>query len=257
MQVLISCTSLDEVRDVVALDVDIIDIKNPAEGSLGAPQPGCARDMAAFARQHGIPASAALGDLAFQPGTAALAAFGAAHLGVSYVKAGLHGVRSPTEAAELLDAIRRAVQLVCDDTAIVACGYADYRGFGGLEPGDLVRAAAQTHCEVVMLDTAQKGGASLFSAMSYGEVESFVRRARAATLKVALAGSLRTEHLSALGALDVDIVGVRGALCHGNVRNDRISVEQAREFIRAVRAIGPSRARPARRTGGMHKRGST
>ena len=46
MKVLISPTSLAEAEAVLAGGADIIDIKNPAEGSLGASFPWVIRDVA-------------------------------------------------------------------------------------------------------------------------------------------------------------------------------------------------------------------
>ena len=44
MKVLVSVISLEEARTVVELGADIIDIKNPAEGSLGAQPPQVIRE---------------------------------------------------------------------------------------------------------------------------------------------------------------------------------------------------------------------
>ena len=39
MRLLVSVTDADEARVAVEAGVDIVDVKNPAEGSLGAPAP--------------------------------------------------------------------------------------------------------------------------------------------------------------------------------------------------------------------------
>src|SRR5947209_19596802 len=78
MLVLISPVSYEEAASIVDSGVDIIDIKNVNEGSLGAQFPWHTREVAELSRAHGIKASATLGDLPYKPGTAALAAYGAA-----------------------------------------------------------------------------------------------------------------------------------------------------------------------------------
>jgi len=235
VKVLISVVSLDEARLVADASVDVIDVKNPMEGSLGAQTPWVIREIAEHARSRGIAVSATLGDLPALPGTAALAAFGAAQFEVDYIKVGLHGTKTFDKAAQLLAAIRCSVRLANCSAAIVAAGYADFRRFGGLVPADLVRAAAVTECDVVMLDTADKQAGNLFDAMPVGELESFVQSARRVGLLVALAGSIQTEHLPALRRLAPDIIGVRGAVCVKNDRTSIIDIAAVRRFIEIAR----------------------
>ena len=98
MKVLISPTSVDEARTVAATGTDILDVKNTKEGSLGAQMPWIVRDIVKDHGGKGMLISATLGDLPFKPGTAALAAYGAATCGVNYIKAGLWQIASGEEA---------------------------------------------------------------------------------------------------------------------------------------------------------------
>src|SRR5204863_1296953 len=90
MKLLVSVTDAAEARLAVAGGVDIVDVKNPAEGSLGAPAPGVIEQVRREVPAE-LPVSVALGDLPALPGTAALAAVGAARAGAAYVKVGLWG----------------------------------------------------------------------------------------------------------------------------------------------------------------------
>jgi uncharacterized protein (UPF0264 family) len=103
---------------------DIIDIKNPNEGSLGA-QPPHVITAIVKALPPAIPVSASIGDVPNLPGTVALAGLGAALCGVRFVKVGLLGARTPKEAAGLLEAIQRALAEVTGTVRLVACAYAD------------------------------------------------------------------------------------------------------------------------------------
>src|SRR6185503_21068596 len=108
-------------RLAAAGGVDVVDVKNPAEGSLGAPAPGviaAVRDVVPAE----LPLSAALGDLPCLPGTAALAALGAARSGAAFVKLGLWGASDTEDAVAVLRAARDAVG---GDAAVIAVGYAD------------------------------------------------------------------------------------------------------------------------------------
>jgi (5-formylfuran-3-yl)methyl phosphate synthase len=231
MQVLISTVSADETRSILDTGVDIIDVKNVNEGSLGAQFPWLTREIVELTRPTGIKTSATLGDLPYKPGTAALAAYGAAVCGVTYIKAGLHGANTYEQACEVMDAVRRAVRIVGVDLDVVASGYADYRRFGGLSTDDLVRVARDTKCDVVMVDTAIKDGSTLFDALSIDEIRDFVREGHRAGLRVALAGSLKSAHEAVLFELEPDIIGVRGAVCEGTDRKTCISPEKTHRFV--------------------------
>ena len=113
MKLLVSVIDAAEARLAVAGGVDIVDVKNPAEGSLGAPAPGVIAQVRDVLPAE-LPLSAAIGDLPCLPGTAALAALGAARSGAAYVKLGLWGVaqdggrrRGPARRAGLRSTARR------------------------------------------------------------------------------------------------------------------------------------------------------
>lgn len=234
MKVLISPVSLDEAKAVIDGGADIIDVKNTNEGSLGAQFPWVIQAIAELANQTGLLVSATLGDLPFKPGTAALAARGAATAGARYKKAGLYGVRSQAEAAEMMSAVVQAARDVDPRTLVVAAGYADFRRFGGLHFEDLIAAASQSGCDLVMVDTAIKDGKTLFDALSLAEITDFFAMARRAGLQVALAGSIQAKHLPVLQALGPDIVGIRGAVCDESDRTRGIKAELVRAFTEAA-----------------------
>lgn len=231
MIVLISPESIEEAMSILHTDTDIIDVKNVKEGSLGAQFPWLTKKVVEMNNARGIRTSATLGDLPFKPGTSALAAYGCAMTGVSYVKAGLHGPRNKQECFEMMDGIYKAVRMVSDTADVVASGYADYRRFGGLSTKDLVAGAKDAKATVVMVDTFIKDGKNLFDNMSMDELHEFVGSAHEAGMKVALAGSLKQEHADKLFELNPDIIGVRGAVCEGKDRSSRICPEKTQKFV--------------------------
>lgn len=235
MKILISPVSLEEAFSVVEGGVDIIDIKNVNEGSLGAQFPWKISEMVKFIHGKGITASATIGDLPYKPGMASLAAYGVAHCQVDYVKAGLYGLNTYEQALEMMVAIRQAVYMIRNDALVVASGYADYRYFNGLPPWDLVHAAKDAQCDGVMLDTAIKDGHTLFDVLALDEINDFVSMAKEANLLVALAGSIQAKHAEALHRIQPDIIGVRGAVCEGTNRHRKISAEKTRAFINLFR----------------------
>ena len=114
MQVLISPESYEEAVSILDVDLDIMDIKYVKEGSLGAQFPWNTRRVVEMTKPRGIMTSATLGDLPYKPGTASLAALGAATTGVSYIKAGLHGLKTREQAFDMMDNVRKAVTDIAD-----------------------------------------------------------------------------------------------------------------------------------------------
>lgn len=232
MRLLVSVVDAADARVAAAAGADIVDVKNPAEGSLGAPSPAVIEGVRAVVPAE-LPVSAAIGDMPDLPGTAALAALGAARSGATLVKVGLWGVATEAEAVTLLRAVRDGVAGV-PGAVVVAAAYADARRVAPaplapeLLPG-VARAAGVAAC---MLDTAIKDGRGLLDWLSPDELTSLVADAHDAGLQVALAGALSAQDLPVVRATDADIVGVRSAACGDGRRSG--SLEAAR--VRALRA---------------------
>jgi len=235
VRVLISPVSLDEAREAHAGGADIIDVKNVAEGSLGASFPRVIRAIVDGIGAHNATFSATLGDLPYKPGTAALAALGAVVSGARYVKAGLHGISNIGQAAEVMRAVREACKDFAPEVKVVAAGYADYRRFGGIAPAVVLEAAIDAGCDCAMLDTAFKDGPGLFDVLGDTELRDFVARGHAHGLEIALAGSVGVGHLRRLHAFGTDIVGVRGAVCRAGDRGGRIDSALVRDFVACCR----------------------
>jgi uncharacterized protein (UPF0264 family) len=236
MRLLVSVTDAAEARLAVAGGVDVVDVKNPAEGSLGAPAPG----VIAAVREvvpRASPLSAALGDLPALPGTAALAAVGAARSGAAYVKLGLLGVSGASQAAAVLGAARAAV---AGEAAVVAVAYADGARVPGrpLAPAELVAAARAAGIHGCLVDTAVKDGHGLLSWLDPDALAALVAEAHAAELEIAFAGELRAEDLPVVRAAGADIAGVRSAACRGGRRRAALDPER----IAALRAVCAAQA---------------
>jgi len=235
VRLLVSVVNADEVEAALAGGADIVDVKNPAEGSLGAPVPALLR---AVTSRVAPPAevSVALGDAPHLPGTMALAAAGAAACGADYLKIGLLGSARPEQALELLAAVRRAAADVRPGARLMAAAYADASRVGALPPRELPSIARRAGFHGVMLDTAVKDGTSTFAAMSEDGVADFLAAARMLGLVTALAGALGPADLERAQRLGAEIVGVRGSACEGG-RLGVVSAGRVRA-LRAALAVG-------------------
>jgi (5-formylfuran-3-yl)methyl phosphate synthase len=239
MRLLVSVVDAGEAREAAAAGADIVDVKNPGEGSLGAPSPAVIEDVRA-AVPAALPVSAAIGDMPNLPGTAALAALGAARSGAEFVKVGLWGVSTEADAVALLRTVREAVP----GAMVVAGAYADAQRVSPapLAPGLLPRVARAAGADVCLLDTAVKDGRGLLDFLSPDALASLVDEAHAAGLQLALAGALRAEDLPMLAATGADIAGVRSAACGDDKRSGPL--EPAR--VRALRAACAATPRASR-----------
>jgi (5-formylfuran-3-yl)methyl phosphate synthase len=228
MQLMISVVSAEEAREALLGGAEILDVKNPAEGSLGAQVPRIIREIKEIASGK-VQISAAIGDLPYLPGTAALAALGAAVCGADYVKAGLYGVRNESEAVNLLREVKHAVREF--GASVVAAGYADFHRAGALDPACLPQAAASAGVRGCLLDTAIKDGRNLFDFIDAKKLQFMIEHAHAAGLLFGLAGALREKDLPVARDLGADLVGLRTAVCRDNRRAGPIEAARIRKIL--------------------------
>jgi uncharacterized protein (UPF0264 family) len=232
MKLLISVVSPDEAREAIAGGADILDVKNPGEGSLGAHFPRVIRRVRAIAPRS-LKVSAAIGDMPNLPGTASLAALGAATCGADYVKVGLWGPRTEAEAVFLLQEVQRAVSGL-PGVAVIAASYADAHRVGTLAPRLLPRIAQAAGVAGCMLDTAVKDGQGLFDFLSPEMLQTLADEAHAAGLLFALAGALQEENLLLVQDLGADVAGVRTAVCRDSRRQGPLDAERVRRLRKII-----------------------
>lgn len=231
VRLLVSVVTSEEVEAALAGGADIVDVKNPAEGSLGAPAPALLRAVRSQVTPP-VQVSAALGDAPHLPGTLALAAAGAAACGADYLKIGLLGSARPEQALEMLCAVRRAAEEVDPAVRVVAVAYADAARVGALPPAELPAIARRAGVHGVMLDTAVKDGVSTLAALGEAGLAAFLAAARVMGLMTGVAGALGPAEIARVAQLGADLVGVRGSACQGG-RDGRVSAAR----VRALHAV--------------------
>jgi len=231
MKLMISVVSVAEAYDAIEGGAEILDIKNPGEGSLGAQPPHIIREIRALSPGN-VKVSAAIGDMPNLPGTAALAALGAASCGTDYIKVGMFGPKSETEAVILLKSVRRAVKDI--PVSIIAAGYADFDRAGTLDPCFLPGIAASSGMAGCLLDTAIKDGKTVFDFITRERLRDLIEHTHAANLVFGLAGALRAEDLITAQELGADIAGLRTAVCHDNKRSGPLETERIRNLFRRM-----------------------
>jgi (5-formylfuran-3-yl)methyl phosphate synthase len=237
VRLLVSVVSAAEARAALAGGADIIDVKDPREGALGAPAPRTLADVVA-AVDGAAPVSVALGDLPDLPQTAALAACGAAACGVDYVKLGLRGVQALDRAVALVTAV---VDALGTGPAVIAAAYADGASVDppAFDPALLPELVARTGIAGGLVDTLVKDGRGLYGSLPEATVADLVTRTRAAGGSFGIAGQLRAGQL---GRVEADIVGVRSAVCRGGDRAASLDAGLVAAAVAELRAVAVSQA---------------
>jgi len=222
MKLLISPINEEEANICRLGGADIIDVKNPKEGSLGANFPWI---ISAVKKAAGnVPVSATIGDFNYKPGTASLAALGAAVAGAEYIKVGLYDIHTKEQALDMLVNIVRSVKDYDKNKKVVASGYSDHRRINSISPFELPAIGKKAGVDVVMMDTGIKDGRSTFDFLTEDQLTEFVARSRSLGLQTAIAGTIKFEDIPALKRIQPDIIGVRGCVCGGD-RNSVIKLE--------------------------------
>lgn len=225
---LASVTGPDEAEIALSGGADIIDLKDPALGALGAVTPDVLR--ATLARIDGRrPVSAVAGDLPMEP--ALVRAAVAERRAASHVKIGIF----PASA----EARRAVVSTLAEEaatTSLIAVLFAD----GDLDLSLLADLKAAGFAGA-MIDTMNKGGGGLLKHASTGELARFVQSCRAFGLMSGLAGSLEPPDVPRLAVLEPDYLGFRGALTRGS-RQGPIDLDA----VRAMRALIEAETAPDR-----------
>jgi uncharacterized protein (UPF0264 family) len=227
LKLLISPMNQQEALEAIAGGADIIDVKNPLEGALGANYPWVIRGIKEITPKN-LEVSCTLGEVGNFPGSVSLASFGAASLGVDYIKVGLHGIKTPDEAVFLLRNVGRAAKECNPKIKVAVAGYADAEKIGAIGPLLIPEIAYEAQAEVAMIDTSVKNGKNLFDYLSTEALEKFVASAHSFRLEAALAGSLRKKDLPRVYSLGADIAGLRGAAC---TNSNRVTGQITRKLV--------------------------
>lgn len=215
MKLLVSPVNIIEAKAAANGGADIIDVKNPKEGSLGANFPWIIRSVKEAVNST-RPISATIGDLNYKPGTASLAALGAAVAGAEYIKMGLFDIQTREQALDMSRHVVRSVKDYDPTKKVVISGYSDYGRINSIPVNELPSVCAESGADVVMMDTGIKDGRSTFEFMTSDELSAFINSAHDLGLETAIAGTIKFEDIDTLNQLGPDIIGVRGCVCGGD-----------------------------------------
>jgi uncharacterized protein (UPF0264 family) len=225
-KLLVSVKDLSEVVEALDGGADIIDVKDPASGSLGLPRIGVVKEVAKAVK--GLrECSVAIGDIhRYTPEIGYIAS--ALDAIVNYVKVGI--------ASGSLEDVEGIVREVVENTSkarVVLVGYADYAAHNSVEPLQLIDYATRFGAHGVMIDTLTKGSYTTPELLQKSYLQKFVVKAKNCGLLVAVAGGIKKSYMGMLKELGFDVIGVRTAVCMGG-RNGRVSKELVKELKKVL-----------------------
>lgn len=228
---LASVTGPAEAETAVAGGADIIDLKDPTNGVLGAVTVATVgATVAAVAGRR--PVSAVTGDQPMAPDRVVAAAETMAGAGVDYVKQGIFAEGEIERSIHALAPLAERVRLV----AVL---------FADRAPDlELLPQLAQAGFHAAMLDTADKSSGRLLDHMDLPRLRRFVTECGRLGLLSGLAGALEAPDVPRLLVLNPGVLGFRGALCGEGGRTGRIelaAVHEIRELIPRENAAGTER----------------
>ncbi len=207
---LASVNSLEEAKIALQANVDIIDLKQPALGALGALNTQQVSTIVTELAQR-KPVSATVGDLPMQADLIFDAVKEMADTGVDYIKIGFFPDPDWQHVILKLQTLtQQSLKLIA---VLFADQQPDFKAIGQL---------ADAGFTGIMLDTMNKSNGSLTQVMPFADIQQFVAMAKQQQLLCGLAGSLRVTDIPALLPLEADYLGFRGALCANHQRTAKL-----------------------------------
>jgi uncharacterized protein (UPF0264 family) len=244
-KLLVSVRDVEEARIAIEAGVDLVDLKEPNRGALGAVAMDVARDIvrlrdAAGDRRNTVPLSMALGELTdYFPRDASLgdSDFAAASqsfdlpAGIRFYKIGLAGCAQRKDWREQLEHfVRRTIRR----SGFVAVAYADHEAVAAPSFDEVLAEAMRLGARAVLIDTAVKDGRTLLDHWSRDALHDAIREICRSHLLSVVGGGLQAELIPDVARCHPDYVAVRGAACLGG-RDRKIDAER----IAKLRALLP------------------
>lgn len=235
-QFLVSVRNANECESAYFGGADIIDVKEPNNGSLGMADLDVLREIRGRLKSLDPEArlSIALGELSdwfdsdgLLP-SAKTRAEQISALGPQYVKLGLTG---RAEWRKDWAAVRA---LPFGPTTWVAVAYADSERASSPRPEEVLAEGLQIGCGVLLIDTFRKDGTSLLDWLDHDRLQALSAKTHDAGMKLALAGKITAQSLPVIGRFTPDIVAVRGAVCDQGVRERGVDQCLVADFRRQL-----------------------
>lgn len=209
-QLLISVQNVQEAAIALECGADIIDLKDPSTGALGALALSEIESIIRFidARKQ---VSATIGDVPMVPHLIKERVAQLQKFPLSFIKVGFF------ETVDYQPCLDELHQLTLAGVQLIAVLFAEQQ-----YPEDLLIKIKQAGFHGVMLDTRYKNGKTYQAYYSLTAMENFVSHALANGLLFGLAGSLQLKDINAAKKVKPHFMGFRGGVCLANQRQSTL-----------------------------------
>jgi (5-formylfuran-3-yl)methyl phosphate synthase len=205
-QLLISVKNVEEALIARYAGVNVIDLKDPDHGALGALSPETVSQILARLKGSNALTSATVGDLHTCVADLVKSIECYSGLGVDVVKISVSDLfQNPLFIKEMKGLTTRGIKLV-------AVFFAEKE-----IDSKLVQKMSELGFYGAMLDTQTKSH-SLLDIQTTKALSSFIALCKGLDLVSGLAGSINKIHIKQLLHYRPDFIGMRGGVCHGNNR---------------------------------------
>jgi len=223
-KILISVTSIEEAQVALANGADMIDLKDPAYGALGALPLDRVAEVVRFVKAQTVygdkVTSATIGDLPLCPDLITEQVGRLLATQVDIVKIGLF-----TEPGLQFEDYERCLNglksLTAKDVKLIAVLFAEHS-----YPDGLLTLIKNAGFYGVMIDTATKNGATFLDYHSIDFIKTMAKTLQDYGLMFGLAGSLKLQHVVTIKEINPNYVGFRGGVCVNNLRNSPIDSDK-------------------------------
>lgn len=220
---LASIQSLQEALLIEHQLPDILDMKDPASGALGAMSVTEVRQIVHRINGRCL-TSATVGDLAMEPRVISEALNAMSMSDVDYLKIGLF---DEPHLHDCLVALEPTLKQITQP--VIAVLFAEQ-----FSDASLVPTLAACGFAGVMLDTAIKQGQRLTQLWTQSALEDFVVQAKQAGMLTGLAGALTVADIELLRPLNADYLGFRSALCEQQQRTSALNPDKLEQVRLAL-----------------------
>jgi uncharacterized protein (UPF0264 family) len=216
----------EEAEIAVAGGADLIDIKEPRSGSLGAADPFVWVEVLQVVAGS-VPVSVALGELVDRHEPLALDCMS----GIRFAKLGLAGCKNVPQWREAWLAAMRQLPAPARPVAVL---YAD--SVAAQAPGieEILPLAAEVGAPYLLIDTFDKRRGNLLAHFTFDDLAQLASRAARYNIGLVLAGSLDAPAIGQLAPLSPAYFAVRGAACGGE-RTQTIELARVKRLVELVR----------------------
>lgn len=236
-RLLVSVRSWAEAAVAIEGGTQILDVKEPARGSLGMADPGVIREIARQIRVAGcsLPLSIALGELRDWIGRDDWPSLPEE---VTFAKLGLSELAAISDWQSVWRQVRadfdrqRTVPL-----SWVAVVYADQQAARSPGHEEILVEASSTGCAGLLIDTYVKSDRSLTDFVPVPSLIETAERCHSRGMFLALAGRLGLGSLAGIGMVNADVIAIRSAACRQGDRTGMIEAGRVSEFREAMAQV--------------------